>query len=100
MNRYTVIAVVTSVAVFLLSSTIFFIVGCLCGCFFNKYKECWKLCKNKSKTKMKKRTTVDMYDDVLPPNRGRTLKLRQNLAYETKSVNSEVANSNSETDDS
>ena len=77
-NRNTVItaAVVSSIIVFILSSALFFFIGCVCGWFGHKHKQ-------SAKTNIAQPAPVyeDLQPTSMPENRERTFELKENVAY-------------------
>ena len=79
----------SSVTVFVVASSLFFIIGFLCGHFCQK--------KRKQSTAAAEtvppsggQTQIPYYDDVVLQPREQELELKENVAYGTKSVHSFV----------
>jgi hypothetical protein len=70
-------AVVSSIIVFIFSSTLFFLIGCACGWVGHKYKT------NRS-DKSTPSQAAPVYEDLQPPvstAENRTFELNENIAY-------------------
>jgi hypothetical protein len=78
MDRDVIIpAVVSSIIVFIFSSTLFFLIGCICGWLGHKYKI-------KRSDKSTPSQAAPVYEDLQPPvstAENRTFELNENIAY-------------------
>ena len=82
LNRDVVItAVVSLIIVFILSSILFFIIGCVCGWVGHKYKTC------KKSDKTTHSRAAPLYEDLQPPTsmsgdwEKTAFELKENIAY-------------------
>ena len=69
--------VASSITVFILSSTLFFFIGCICGCFIHKYRI-------KRSDKNVRSQPAPLYEDLQPSlaeDKEKTFKLKENVAY-------------------
>ena len=67
---------VSSIIVFILSSALFFFIGCVCGWVGHKYKQ-------SAKTTISQPAPVyeDLQPTSVPENQERTFELKENVAY-------------------
>ena len=75
-NTVITAAVVSSIIVFILSSALFFFIGCVCGWFGHKHKQSAKTTTSQP---------APVYEDLQPTsmseNREITFELKENVAY-------------------